>query len=82
MNLDFYLVGLVLEEREENVERNFKKHIIENPHRTFLRITWEDIYRYILNNSLQNSEKITMLNYFKNKSIGYKKDVLQKAFSI
>jgi hypothetical protein len=81
-NLDFYLINLVLSEREVDIESIFKKNINENQRRKFLRITWETIYQYISKRSLARDKDI-MIRYFKNKTIGYNKDGrLQKAFSI
>ena len=39
--LDFCLINLVPEGKEEDIERLFKKHIVETPRRTFYRLTWE-----------------------------------------
>ncbi len=82
-DLDFYLVNLVLSEREKDIETIFKKHIYENQRRRFIRITWEDIYQQILNSSLSGIDKDTMIKYFRNKTIGYNGNGrLQRAFSI
>ncbi|MCK4244581.1 MAG: hypothetical protein KAX20_03040 [Candidatus Omnitrophica bacterium] len=82
LDLDFYLVNLVLSERERDIKEIFKMHIKENRHRKFTRITWEEIYKYILSTKKANREKEAIIEYFRNKSIGYKyKDRhLQKAF--
>lgn len=81
LNLGFYLVNLVLSEQEKDIELIFKRHINENDRRRFVRITWEDIYKHIINSSpLSKDEDIAL--YFKNKSIGYKNGRLQRAFSI
>ncbi len=82
LNLDFYLVNLVLSRREKNIEEIFNRHIKINKCRKFLRITWEDIYHYISNSNLTIKDKDVMIKYFKNKSIGYKNGRLQQAFSI
>lgn len=83
-NLNFYLINLVLSEREADIEAFFKRHISENPRRGFLRVTWEDIYKYISNGDLSgNKDRDIMTRYFKNKAIGYDADgKLQRAFSI
>ncbi|MFQ5834119.1 MAG: hypothetical protein ACE5H4_15550, partial [Candidatus Thorarchaeota archaeon] len=47
MDLDFYLMNLVLSERDANIEAIFGRHIKENQRRRFLRATWEAIYEYI-----------------------------------
>lgn len=82
LNLNFYLVNLVLGEREKNIERIFKKHIKESSKRSFLRSTWEDIYRFILDIEMRSEEKDKIVKYFENKTIGYNwEGKLQKAFS-
>ncbi|MBA7575146.1 hypothetical protein ES708_16967 [subsurface metagenome] len=87
-NLDFYLINLVLSEREADIEAIFGKHIKENQRRKFLRVTWETIFQYISKSEV-SSDKEMMMRYFRNKTIGYKrkttkgieKGILQKAFS-
>jgi len=82
LNLDFYLINLVLARRDRHIEGNFKMHIKENKHRRFLRITWEDIYNFISNCKLTVDKNI-MVRFFKNKTIGYNgKGRLKKAFSL
>jgi len=78
--LDFYLINLVLAEREKDIEHIFKRYIRETERRKFLRITWEDIDHYISNiNSL--IDKDIILHYFRNKTIGYdRRGKLQRAF--
>ena len=83
--LDFYLINLVRKEKEKNIEEEFRKHIKENLNgeynRIFRRMTWEDIYEYISNHTIQNKNKTTILKYFENKTIGYNANGgLQKAF--
>jgi len=80
--LNFYLINLVLFEREKDIENIFKGHIRETKRRKFLRITWEDIYRYISNIN-SSKDKDIILNYFRNKTIGYNREgKLQRAFLI
>lgn len=82
-DLDFYLVNLVLSEREKDIEVIFKRHPYENQRRKFIRITWEDIYQQILNSGLSGIDKNTMIKYFRNKTMGYDGNgKLQRAFSI
>lgn len=80
LGLDFYLINLVLSERDADIESIFKKHINESKQRKFIRVTWERIYQYIVNcNSLEDKE--IMMTYFKNKTIGYNGNGrLQRAF--
>lgn len=83
LNLDFYLVNLVLLRREKNIEASFKKHIKKNQRRKFVRIAWENIYEHILDsNPPSKTDKNILLKYFRNKTIGYVNGNLQKAFSI
>jgi len=83
MSLDFCLVNLVLSEKEKDIEGNFKKHIYENQGVRFIRISWENIYQQILTTGLSGINKELMIQYFRNKTLGYdKKGKLQRAFSI
>ncbi len=79
-NLNFYLVNLVLSERDKKIESIFKRHIYENQRMKFIRITWEDIYQQILNSGLPGRDKDKMMEYFRNKTLGYDSRKLQKAF--
>jgi len=82
-DLDFYLVNLVLSEREKDIEAIFRRHIYENQRKKFIRISWEDIHHQILSTDLSGMDKGTMVKYFRNKTIGYDGNgKLQKAFSI
>ena len=80
-DLDFYLINLVLSEREAEIETVFKTHIKENQQRKFLRMTWETIYEYISKNP--SKDTVTMMRYFRNKTLGYDGNGrLQRAFSV
>jgi len=82
-DLDFYLVNLVLSEREKDIEVIFKRHLYENQRRKFIRITWEVIYQQILNSGFSGIDEDTIIKYFRNKAIGYDGNgKLQRAFSI
>ena len=82
-DLNFYLVNLVMSEQEKDIEAIFKRHLNENQRMKFIRITWEDVYRQILNRDLSVVDKDTIIKYFKNKTIGYDGNrKLQRAFSI
>jgi len=82
-NLNFYLINLVLSERDKNIETIFKRHICENQRIKFIRITWENIYQQILNSGLPGRDEDKMIEYFRNKTIGYDGNgKLQKAFLI
>jgi len=82
LDLDFYLVNLVLSEREKDIESIFKRHIQENQRRKFVRTTWEDIYKYIRVSNISGKNKGRILDYYRNKTISYEKGILQKAFSV
>jgi len=83
LQLDFCLVNLVLSDREKNIEKIFGIYIRENQRRRFIRVTWEDIYAYILHNNSSSRGKAIIKRYFRNKIIGYAGlGKLQKAFSI
>jgi len=82
-DLNFYLVNLVLSERDKNIGMIFKRHICENQRMKFIRITWEDIYQQILNSGSPGRDRDKMIEYFRNKTIGYDSNrKLQKAFLI
>jgi hypothetical protein len=79
---DFYLVNLVLARKEKDIERDLGKYIDSNQRRKFIRLTWEDVYQFISKGSLTKDKEI-MLEYFRNKTIGYDGNGrLQRAFSI
>lgn len=81
-DLHFYLINLVLSERETDIQAVFEKLIDETERRKFMRITWEHIYRYILSTG-PAAEKDVMLRFFRTKTIGYDgKGNLRPAFSI
>jgi len=83
LNLDFYLVNLVLSDREKDIPQSFKRHIKEEQTRRFVRITWEEIYHHILNSNLSGEDTEVMIRYFWIKTIGYDANgKLQRAFSI
>lgn len=79
---DFYLVNLVLARKEKDIERDIGKYIDSNQRIKFLRLTWEDVYQFISKGSLTKDKEI-ILEYFRNKTIGYDGNGrLQRAFSI
>ena len=83
MNRNFYLINIVLSERDKDIEELFIPHIIQvDGQRQFKRITWEGIYNYIAENAPDNRDKQVMVEYFHNKTSGYKYGILQNAFSI
>lgn len=81
--LDFYLLNLVLSKNEIEIESIFKNLIHESLSRQFKRITWEEIYTNILNSGISNSDQQNLINYFKNKTIGYDAEgTLHHAFRV
>lgn len=80
--LEFYLINLVREWQEEDIEKLFKKHIKETDDHKFLRLTWENIYQYTSTKN-DTKDKDIIKGFFKNKTIGYDKEgKLQSAFKI
>ena len=81
--IDFCLLNLVCEGREEDIETVFGRHISQSPARVFKRITWEDIYRRVLECEEMSSGKDKMIRYFENKTAGYgRKGKLLRAFQV
>lgn len=81
LHLDFHLVNLVLSDKELLIEKEFGKHIIEDSHNRFSRITWESIYNMINDLNYNNHETALILDYFRTKSAGYdNKGRLKKRF--
>jgi len=80
---DFYLINLVLSEREKEIEQQFSPHINKGINRQFIRVTWEDIYSFIAEYAPEDHNKSVILEYFRNKTIGYDRfGELQKAFVV
>jgi len=83
IGLRFSLVSLVLGHRELEIEETFDKMIVEDEEKQFDRITWEDIYQFIITNKNDSKDFITITDYYKNKCLGYNSNQsLIKAFSI
>lgn len=82
LGLDFYLVNLVLDERENEIVQLFGDHISENGHGEFMRLTWEKLYEEIESCDTSSGEKARELEYLNNKSLGYNKGQLEKALSL
>lgn len=84
LNKNFFLINLVLREREKNIKNDFSKNLMECSKRNFLRATWEDIYDFILKSDTVNViDKQLIVDYFQNKSLGFdSKGRIIKAFSV
>ena len=82
LNLDFEFHSLVMHSKEQEIESEFGKHIIESEKRKFYRLTWELIYNFI--ETLKNNmEKQKMTDYFENKIIGFSSSgKIIKAFKV
>jgi hypothetical protein len=74
----FFLVNLVREAAEETL---FASHIAPLPHAHFVCATWEQFYRWALRN-VKTGMTDLVLNYMRNKSVGYLNGKLMPAFSI
>jgi hypothetical protein len=82
MGRDFYLVNIVRSVREMDIEARFIPHIQRTASRQFIRLTWEEIYAWVVKNSPESEEKKNLVTYFENKTIGYNRfSELLKAFS-
>jgi len=81
LGLDFCLINLVRSEREKHIETVFGKHIKNDKKKKFLRIAWEDIYRYVIDNGILGDSRI-LISYFNNKTVGYRNGELQRAFDV
>jgi len=81
-NLNFYLLNLVRENDGKHIEMEFGKYIRQNEKRKFVRLTWENIYKHISTADLFSEDKDEILGYFENKTTGYYRNELRKAFSI
>jgi len=88
MKKDFYLINIVLAEREQDIEARFLPHVITDDRRHFMRLTWENLYGHIIAHAPPSQDKETLDAYFQNKTIGYRASTrtgtrtLLKAFSI
>ncbi len=81
-DFNFYLLNLVTNNREENIESEFGKYLNQNEKRRFVRVTWEEIYEYVSTSGPSSEDKDRMLGYFRNKTVYDRKGGLQKAFSL
>jgi len=82
LNRNFFLINLVLNKKERDVEHQFGRHIDYNETRAFKRQTWEQIYSLIERKAPPEARK-EIIEYFHGKTLGYNSsDVLQRAFSV
>ncbi len=78
---NFYLLNLVRENDESEIESSFGNSIIRDENHKFIRITWEDVYTFISEKTPTSDNKNRILNYFKTKAL-YSGTKLTKAFNI
>ncbi len=81
LNLDFEFYSLVTEKKDKKIEIEFGLSIIQTEKRKFFRITWEEIF-YFIDKTQNSKQKQIVINYFNNKTIGYRSGRLRKAFKI
>ncbi len=88
LNINFFLVNLVPEQKEQNIATTFSKYIVPaeitgNQGRVFRKLTWENVYNVIALDCQTIPEKKIVLQYLKNKSAGYDRNgFLQKTFTL
>lgn len=83
MNKKFVLANLVLGDKEKSIEEEFGRHIRQGEAGFFKRISWEDIYQFVVRSGVSNSDTDKMLHYFRNKTLGYNSSQnLIKAFNV
>jgi hypothetical protein len=80
---DFYLINIVLSEREKDIEQRFHPHIQKGINCHFKRVAWEEIHNFIAEYAPEDHNKSVILEYFGNKTIGYNRfGELKKAFMV
>lgn len=80
--LRFYLVNVVRDGEETDIEETFGDHIRQDDQRRFVRLTWEEIHRYIATSTPQDKAKDALLTYFSDKTMGYPVGKLVRAFNV
>ena len=82
LNRDFFLVNLVLNRKDRDIEYLFGRHINSNESRAFKRLSWEQIYSLIERIAPVDGKK-EIVEYFHGKTLGYiNSGILQRAFSV
>jgi hypothetical protein len=83
LGVDFRLVNLLREqdESEADIEGRFRQYLPAERRTAFVRQTWEDIGRFVTAEAPPLAEKDRLLGYLRNKTIGYRGGVLQRAFA-
>ena len=79
---NFFLINLVLNKKEHDVEHQFGRHIHYNEMRAFKRLTWEQICSLIERKAPLEGKK-EILEFFHGKTLGYNSSGdLQRAFAV
>jgi hypothetical protein len=64
-------VNLVCEEREQNIEHKFGKHLNVSAGRSFRRATWETALSFLKQNAPNSVETRRLEDYMLEKTAGY-----------
>jgi len=79
---NFFLVNLVLNKKDQDIEYLFGRHIDSNESRAFKRLSWEQVYSRIERMAPSEGKK-EIVEYFHGKTLGYNNSgALQRAFSV
>jgi hypothetical protein len=79
---NFFLVNLVLNRKDRDVDHLFGRHIGYNETRAFKRLSWEQIYSLIKRFAPLEGKK-EIMEYFHCKTVGYNTSgALQRAFNV
>jgi hypothetical protein len=82
LDLDFYLINLVVAGRETDIEERFGRHLVSDGRRRFMRLSWEVIHAFIREKAPAGPSKELIIDYFRNKTVGYNQNGrLQRAFA-
>jgi hypothetical protein len=82
LHCNFFLVNLVLNKKERDIEDLFGRHVGYNETRAFKRLTWEQIYS-LIERTVPMDGKKEIVEYFHGKTLGYNNSgALQRAFSL
>ena len=84
LDVDFRLVNLLREQDEDeaDIAARFGKYLPEHSKNKFQRVTWGDIHGFINAQAPESADKVKMLAYFREKTVGYRDGELQRAFKV
>lgn len=78
---DFFLINVVLSEKEKDIESRFGSLIRQSKKRRFIRTAWEDIRNFVADYHSEADEAKVLLDYFEEKTVGYNQNgILNRAF--